>query len=82
MHIGELSLKDNFNGVLKWGLIDNRPFLRCLHGYGLCQWHLGDIASARRTFERMLWLNPTDNQGIRFNLAAIDHGKSWEDLES
>jgi len=24
------------NGVLLWGHIDNRQFLRCIHGYGLC----------------------------------------------
>jgi len=34
--IGELSLGVGFNGVLHWGYIDNRPFLRCVHGYGLC----------------------------------------------
>lgn len=22
-----------FNGVLPWGLVDNRPYLRCLHGF-------------------------------------------------
>jgi len=35
LRIGELSLGDDFTGVLAWGLIDNRPFLRCMHGYGL-----------------------------------------------
>jgi hypothetical protein len=34
--IGVLSLGKSFKGVLPWGWIDNRPFLRCLHGYGLC----------------------------------------------
>ncbi len=28
LRIGELSLGDDFTGVLPWGLIDNRPFLR------------------------------------------------------
>jgi hypothetical protein len=27
-----------FDGVLPWGQIDNRPFLRCMHGFGLCLW--------------------------------------------
>jgi hypothetical protein len=27
--IGELSLGEKFEGVLPWGMIDNRPFLRC-----------------------------------------------------
>jgi len=29
----------------------------------------------------MLWLNPSDNQGARFLVAAIDESRSWEDLE-
>ncbi len=36
LRIGELSLGESFEGVLPWGHIDNRPFLRCMHGYGLC----------------------------------------------
>lgn len=40
VRIGELSLSDGFDGVLSWGLIDNRPFLRCLQGFGLCLWRL------------------------------------------
>lgn len=34
--IGELSLGRDFDGVLPWGWIDNRPFLRCMHGFGVC----------------------------------------------
>jgi len=65
MRIGELSLPPGFDGVLMWGRLYNRPFLRCLHGYGLCLWHLGQLAAAQRVFERMLSLNPNDNQGVR-----------------
>jgi len=36
LRIGELSLGAAFDGLLPWGLIDNRPFLRCMQGYGLC----------------------------------------------
>ena len=62
--IGELSLGESFDGVLPWGWIDNRPFLRCMHGYGLCLWRLGRFEEAGRVFNRMLWLNPSDNQGV------------------
>ena len=81
VQIGELSLASGFNGVLPWGLINNRPFLRCLQGYGLCLWRLGDIEPARQVFERMLWLSPGDNQGIRFILTAIDEDTAWEDFD-
>lgn len=81
VHIGELSLGEDFKGVLLWGMIDNRPFLRCLHGYGLCHWRLGDLVGAKAIFNRMIWLNPPDNQGIRFILAALDHNVSWADFK-
>ncbi len=81
-HIGELSLGKDFNGVLAWGHIDNRPYLRCMHGYGLSLWRLGQTEEARKIFLRMLWLNPSDNQGIRFLLAGIDDGKNWYDYYS
>jgi hypothetical protein len=78
MRIGELSLGENFEGVLEWGHIDNRPFLRCMHGYGLCLWRLQRAREARQIFNRMLWLNPSDNQGVRFLINDIDAGRSWE----
>lgn len=78
--IGALSLPDGFDGVLAWGLVDNRPYLRCLHGLGLCMWRLGRPREAAGVFNRMLWLNPGDHQGVRFELAAIEAGKAWQEL--
>lgn len=77
VRIGELSLGASFEGVLSWMMIDNRPFLRCLHGYGLCLWVLRRKAEALAVFERMLWLNPNDNQGIRFLLEDVQRGVPW-----
>ncbi len=74
--IGELSLGDGFRDLLPWSLIDNRPFLRCLHGYGLSLWRLHMVEEARAVFARMLWLNPMDNQGARFHLADIAAGRT------
>jgi hypothetical protein len=39
-------------------------------------WSLGDVASARSVFQRLLRLNPDDNQGIRVLLPALDSGMS------
>ncbi|MFM2418501.1 MAG: hypothetical protein RL385_3224 [Pseudomonadota bacterium] len=80
--IGGASLGKDFDGVLAWGLIDNRPYMRCLHGVGLCAWRLGDMRRAKAVFTKMLWLNPSDNQGARFNLAAVEAGKTWEEMEA
>jgi len=78
MRINELSLGSAFDGILLWRLIDNRPFLGCLHGYGLCLWWAGDFDRAYRVFRRMQWLNPLDNQGARFLIADVHARKRWE----
>jgi len=79
VQIGELSLGADFDGVLPWGLIDNRPFLRCMKGYGLCLWRLERFDVAQRIFERMLWLNPDDNQGVRFLVDKVQTAEAWEE---
>ena len=82
VRIGELSLGDDFDGVLSWGHIDNRPFLRCMQGYGLCLWRMARFDDAGRVFDRMLWLNPSDNQGVRFLIDEVRAGTAWEDREN
>ncbi len=79
LRIGELSLGDGFIGVLPWGLVDNRPFLRCMHGYGLCLWRLGRFDAAESIFQKMFWLNPSDNQGVRFLIGQVKAKTAWKD---
>ena len=79
MNVGVFSIGKKFHDVLSWGLIDNRPFLRCMNGVGLCWWRLGKTSEAAEDFRKMLWLNPGDNQGARFNLAAVEAGKAWKE---
>ncbi|MBU2054685.1 MAG: cytoplasmic protein, partial [Proteobacteria bacterium] len=79
LRIGELSLPAGFDGALPWGHVDNRPFLRCLQGYGLSLWRLKRFAEAALVFERMLWLNPSDNQGIRFLIDDVRAGNPWRE---
>ena len=81
LRIGELSLGSAIDGLLPWGLIDNRPFLRCMHGFGLCLWRLGRFKEASGIFDRMLWLNPTDNQGVRALIDDMRSKTAWEDLQ-
>ena len=81
IRLGELSLPPGFDGVLVWGQIYNRPFLRCLHGYGLCLWRLGEPEEALCVFERILALNPNDNQGVRSCWFDIQQGRSWESAQ-
>jgi len=81
VRIGELSFGEGFDGILPWYLIDNRPFLRCMHGYGLCLWRLKRFEEADLVFSRMLRLNPNDNQGVRFLVERVNAKQTWrEDL--
>jgi len=82
IQIGELSLPDGFDGVLPWGSLYNRPFLRCLHGYALCLWRLDHTEEAIQVFERILALNPNDNQGARFCWNDARQGKTWEQMQA
>jgi tetratricopeptide (TPR) repeat protein len=82
LRIGELFLGDGFTDMLPWGLMDNRPFLRCMHGYGLCLWRLGRFDAAEQIFQKMLWLNPSDNQGMRSLIDEVKAKTAWEDREN
>jgi pentatricopeptide repeat protein len=49
---------------------------------GLCLWRLGRFDEAERVFDRMPWLNPLDNQGVRFLIDDVRTGTAWEERES
>ena len=80
IRIGALSLPaDEPDLLVPWSAVFNRPYLRCLHGYGLCLWQLDRLAEAEAVFERMLRLNPVDQLGARMCLFDVQDGKSWAD---
>ena len=81
VRLGDLSFPAGFGGLFEWGRVYNRPFLRCLHGYGLCLWRLGEPSRAQEVFERILSLNPNDNQGIRGCWEDIRAGKVWREQD-
>lgn len=41
-------------------------------------WRLGKFDHAAEVLERMLWLNPADNQGARGLLPAARAGEPWQ----
>jgi hypothetical protein len=75
--IGERSLPEDFDGVLGWGWVDNRPFLRCLQGLTLSAWRLGEHDRAETLCWALLWLNPGDNQGASELLGEIMAAGAW-----
>ncbi len=64
--IGLLSVPANFAGRLPWVRLENRPFLRAAHGYGLALEQKRRQLDAVEVYERILFWNPNDNQGIRY----------------
>jgi len=53
-----------------WGFLETRPYMRARAGLAQALWAEGDRTEAVRHYREMLTLNPSDNQGIRYLLAA------------
>jgi tetratricopeptide (TPR) repeat protein len=76
-----------FAGTIRWGDLDNRPFLRVHHGVLLCALRLGRLKSAIAHMEEHLRWNPDDNIGVRYllgdaYLAAKQIDKAREVIEA
>lgn len=68
--IGARVIPPEFSGVIEWGFLENRPFLRAAQGVVLCQLRLGQRREALALMEKMLRWNPNDNQGLRFIIGS------------
>jgi hypothetical protein len=75
--VGERSLPPDFGGVLPWGLIDNRPFLRPLHGLGLCAWRQRRWADAEQIFLSRAWLEGADTWDAIWCLDRVQARQQW-----
>ncbi len=53
-----------------WGLLETRPYMRARLGLAQLLWRRGARDEALAHFRDMLRLNPGDNQGVRYLLAA------------
>lgn len=53
-----------------WGWHETRPYMRARLGLAQALWERGDRHEAAGHAEAMLALNPNDNQGVRYILAA------------
>jgi len=75
--IAEQSLPVGFDGVLSWGWVDNRPFLRCLHGLALCAWRQRRWADAETMFTARVWLDPTGSLSALACLDPVQARQRW-----
>ena len=57
-------------GVLFWGWLETRPFMRAKLGLAICLSERNEREEALKHLREMLHLNPNDNQGVRPILAA------------
>lgn len=80
--IGSLTVGEDFEGVLPWGFVENRPSLRCLHGLSRALLRCDRREDAAAALRRLLRLDPADPLGASATLAAIEAGKTWRELET
>jgi tetratricopeptide (TPR) repeat protein len=67
----ERNLSDEENAGHFWGRVSTRPYMRAKQHLGELLAEAGRNEEAMAVFERMLDLNPTDNQGMRYPLLAL-----------
>ena len=60
------------NGLSWWDDVETRPYMRAVHALGLAYRENGENPECRACFERLLAMNPYDNQGIRCVVDEID----------
>lgn len=73
----EASLPARFGGVLNWGMVDNRPFLRCLHGLALCAWRQRRWDDAEAIFTTRVWLDPSGSLDALACLEPVRARQRW-----
>jgi tetratricopeptide (TPR) repeat protein len=54
-----------------WGTMSTRPYMRAKQHLGELLVETGRLTEAAAVFERLLELNPTDNQGMRYSLLTL-----------
>ena len=68
VEIGHSVIPEEFKdgiGRIPWSYLENRPFLRCLHGHGFTLNDEGKTKEAFEVFQELLDYDPNDNQGVR-----------------
>jgi tetratricopeptide (TPR) repeat protein len=81
---GKRALGEDFKKFkgLFWGELTTRPYMRAVAGLAECLWKIGKQQESIDHLQDLLKLNPDDNQGNRYTLAAhlLEIGKI-EDLK-
>ena len=59
---------------MEWGYVENRAYMRAIQYMGELYWDSGENEKAIEIFRLLLKLNPNDNQGVRYEIAALYAG--------
>ena len=65
---------------MEWGDMDNRAYMRAIQYMGDLYWDKGENEKAIGLYRLLLKLNPNDNQGVRYEIAALYAGLSGIDV--
>jgi tetratricopeptide (TPR) repeat protein len=66
-----------------WGIIEARPYMRARAGLARLLWETGEVEEAITHVRAMLHLNPSDNQGMRYELICyLANSKKYEELQT
>lgn len=80
--VGERILADEFEEMVGhfWGIVETRTYMRARAGLESTFWLQGEYDSAISHYKQLLYLNPNDNQGIRYILLTclLSHGTAEE----
>ena len=69
--IGTDALPPDFQGVVEWSHLDNRPFLRAAANLVDCLNALNEDRKAIELMEQMLAWDPEDHLGLRFKIGSM-----------
>ncbi|MFA5986384.1 MAG: hypothetical protein WC819_03490 [Parcubacteria group bacterium] len=65
---------------MEWGDMDNRAYMRAIQYMGDDYWDQGDNEKAIELYRLLLKMNPNDNQGVRYEIAALYAGLNGKDI--
>lgn len=71
LEVGDQIIPNTFKGKIRWGFIENRPFLKALHSVALDYSDQKKFKQSIQLHERLLDLNPNDNQGVRYLIGDL-----------
>lgn len=66
--------------TMEWADLDNRAYMRAIQFMAELYWDYGQNEEAAELFRLLLKLNPGDNQGVRYEIAALYAGLSGDDV--